>query len=263
MPKSMIFDGAVVEQADVAGLDVAVHDAVLVGVGEPAADLHHDLELLLRGAGARPSAAALSRSAPGRSSIAMKGSPRSSPSSKTVTMFGCWSCAAALRLDLEALAALLVEGALGGEGLDGDLALEGLVEAAVDHAHAAPADAADHAVAADACVGRPSRAGRRGSIGSLLELEQDHGDVVLAAPRVGLGHQGLRPPSPRRRPPRARMRAISSSGTMVVRPSEQSSRMSPAAHRAGPACRPRGRACRRGRASPRCAADGCGPGRRR
>ena len=88
------------------------------------------------------------------SSMAMKGRPRSSPSSKTVTMFACWSRAAARGLDLEALAALLVEGALHGEGLDRDLALQDLVAAAVDHPHPAPPDATDHARTCRSCGGR-------------------------------------------------------------------------------------------------------------
>jgi hypothetical protein len=43
-----------------------------------------------------PERSSASRSAPGSSSIAMNGTPRSSPSSYTVTMFGCCSRAAAL-----------------------------------------------------------------------------------------------------------------------------------------------------------------------
>ena len=39
MPKSRIFDEAVVPQKDVLGLDVAMHDAGLVGHGERLGDL--------------------------------------------------------------------------------------------------------------------------------------------------------------------------------------------------------------------------------
>src|SRR6185436_9334941 len=93
-----------------------------------------------------------------------------------------------LGLDLEALEVLLLEQPLASERLDRCLALERLVEPAVDHAHAAAPEPADDAVAANAYLlarvaRRCGRVGTRGAPRQALlqELKQDNRDVVLAA----------------------------------------------------------------------------------
>ena len=130
-----------------------VHDAVLVGEVQPAQHLHHDLELLLqqeRFAGAHQRLQVHSREElhgdEGQAAVFAQ-----LEDGDDVRVLEPRRRA---RLDLEALAALLVEGALHGEGLDRDLPLQDLVPAAVDHPHPAPPDAPDHRVLADLAAGR-------------------------------------------------------------------------------------------------------------
>ena len=179
----------------------------------------------------------------------MKGRPRSSPSSKTVTMLGCCSRAAALASISKRRRLSSSRRALDGEGLDRDLALEGLVAAAVDHAHAALADAAGDRVLADAPRAVPVPAARltrrgwahRGRRGIVLELQEEDGDVVLAAVGVGLVDQRAAPPcsmSPARLAHHARDLVVRDHRGEAVRAQQQD--VARLASRA-PACPPAGR----------------------
>ena len=144
--------GAVLEEPHVAGLDVPVHDAPLVGVGEPPAHLGDHVELL----GERhlvPRAQQRVEVGPGKHLHRDVGQPPVLAQLEDGDDVGVLQARRRLRLDLEAAAAVGVEAALGMEGLDRDLALERLVEAAVDHAHAPAPDAAGDQVPADAGAG--------------------------------------------------------------------------------------------------------------
>ena len=139
---------AVLEQADVRGLDVAVHDAVLVREVQAAQHLHHDLQLLLQ-------EERLSRAHQRLEVHAREQLHRDEGEAPVLAQLEDGDDVGVLQprrgpgLDLEALAALLVERALDGEGLDRHLALQDLVPAAVDHPHPAPPDAAHHRVLPD------------------------------------------------------------------------------------------------------------------
>ena len=71
MPKSVIFTGPSAQHHDVGGLDVAVHHAVLVRVGEALGHLRGDRHRLRHAAAARPSASSVRSSTPSMNSIAM------------------------------------------------------------------------------------------------------------------------------------------------------------------------------------------------
>jgi hypothetical protein len=143
---------AVLEEADVAGLDVTVDDPPLVGVGEPAAELGHHVELLDDRQGLARTQHRL-EVGPGEQ---LHGDERQSAvlaqlvDGDDVRVLEAGGC---LGLDLEPAPAVGVEGPLRVEGLDRDLALERLVEAAVHHPHPAAADAARDHIAADAGAG--------------------------------------------------------------------------------------------------------------
>ena len=142
MPKSMSFAAAPAPASrhdDVLGLDVAVDDAALVGVGERLADVGAELGDLAvrdipvgRQLGERRALDELAHEeAPGRRA----------PSSYSVTIAG-WLRRAAAWASRSTRPASAPR-----DLLDGDLALEALVEGAVDRSHATRADALEEAEA--------------------------------------------------------------------------------------------------------------------
>jgi hypothetical protein len=151
--------GAVIEQPDVAGLDVAMDDPALVRVGEPAADLDHDVELLRE----RERLVRAKERLEVDAREHLHGDEGDAPVlAELVNDDDVRVLETACRLGLleEAPAAVVVGGALDGEGLDRHLALQGLVSAAVDHPHAAAADAAGDQVLPD-----PPARSRLGGLG--------------------------------------------------------------------------------------------------
>ena len=144
---------AVLEQPDVGGLDVAVHDAVLVREVQPAQHLGHDLELLLHEEGIAGAHDRLQVD-PRQQLHRDVGKAAVLPQLEDGDDVRVLEARRRPRLDLEALPALLVEGAFRGEGLDRDLALQDFVPAAVDHAHPAAPDAAHHRVLPDLAADR-------------------------------------------------------------------------------------------------------------
>ena len=103
--------GAVVEQPDVRRLDVAVDDPVLVGVGEAAADLDHDVEHL----GEEQRLAGADQGLEVGAGQELHGDERHAAVLAQLVDgddVGVLQARRRLGLDLEAAAALLVEGAL-------------------------------------------------------------------------------------------------------------------------------------------------------
>ena len=137
---------AVAREQDVLGLDVAVDDAVLVGVVERARRLARDAQRRRRtGAGARAGAGRAATS-PSTNGIVNHSCPAASPESSTVRMWGCCSRAAKSDLALEAVGPER-GGELGVEHLEGDRTIVLEVVREVDDRHPAAAELALERVA--------------------------------------------------------------------------------------------------------------------
>jgi hypothetical protein len=158
-PEVHDLDRAVVQEPDVRGLDVTVHDVVLVGELQPAADLDHHVELL--GQEQRLSGAEQGLQIPAGQEL-----HRDVRHPAILAQLEHGHDVRVLQLgrgpglDLEAGPALLFEVALNGQGLHGDVAVQPFVVAAVDLAHPALADTAGDHVLPDARPGLLQTAGR-------------------------------------------------------------------------------------------------------
>ena len=147
-PKSMIFT-AVAGEEDVGGLDVAVDDAGLVGVGQPVQHRHHDRHLALQGEG-RGGAHGVEQV------VALEELHRDVGRAVGVVAevedghhVGVHHARDRARLALEAVLLLGVARDLGQHDLERDVALEERVVGVVDDAHGARAEAAQDVVLAD------------------------------------------------------------------------------------------------------------------
>ena len=150
MPKSSSFTVPSVEQEDVGRLDVAMHDALLVRVVQARSHSCATMFSLSSSVSGSGDAMRASSGVPRRNSITMYGVLSSSANSKIVTMLRVLELGGGPRFAVEARPHLLgVFREVGEHQLDRDFAIEHRVDAAIEHAHAALADALEDLVASD------------------------------------------------------------------------------------------------------------------
>ena len=190
MPKSASFTMPSLDAQEVARLDVAVHDAAAVRVVEPAARLRDDAERLGRPAAARARAGSRRTDCPSTCSMTMYWRPLASsrPKSKTCTMFGCTSRAAASASRRKRETNCCVVGEMLGEQLHRDVALEPAVEREHDGRHAAAAQALAQLVAVLRAAGRSRRRPRARRLGCDAAVGRRPGPVCV----VGVGRRRRR-----------------------------------------------------------------------